>query len=167
MTESSIFDSIFGSKICHEFTFQGLHDITQQNSKAMTTVEGLLKRLKACENDSEKFALLIVISKVIKPDLMSPELQDKLSQAVSFKFVSRLLKVDSNRENSRLYWQIAVAVLKTCFLSEAYLTHLLGCADRLIEVSITILNTGYSSTSKQFFLLNHHSINYLMFSTEA
>ena len=106
----------------------------------MTTIEGLLKRLKACENDSEKFALLIVVSKVIKPDLMSPELQEKLSQAVSFKFVSRLLRVDSRRENSGLYWQIAAAVLKTCFLSEVYLVPLLGCVDRLIEVSEYIMN---------------------------
>jgi hypothetical protein len=102
----------------------------------MTSVEGLLRRLKACENDSEKFALLIVVSKVIKPELMSPELQGKLSEAVSFKFVSRLLKVDASRENAGLYWHIAAAVLKTCFLSEAHVTSLLECVHRLINVSM-------------------------------
>ena len=102
----------------------------------MTTIEGLLKRLKTCENDSEKFALLIVISKVIKPDLMNPELQEKLSQAVSFKFVFRLLDVDSARENAGLYWQIAAAVLKTCFLSQDNLPSLLGCAERLVQVEV-------------------------------
>ena len=102
----------------------------------MTTIEGLLKRLKTSENDSEKFALLIVISKVVKPDLMNPELQEKLSQAVSFKFVFRLLNVDSTRENAALYWQIAAAVLKTCFLSQDYFRSLLGCAERLIQVRV-------------------------------
>ncbi|KAL5259967.1 hypothetical protein ACHWQZ_G010175 [Mnemiopsis leidyi] len=101
----------------------------------MTTIEGLLKRLKTSENDSEKFALLIVISKVVKPDLMNPELQEKLSQAVSFKFVFRLLNVDSTRENAALYWQIAAAVLKTCFLSQDYFRSLLGCAERLIQIT--------------------------------
>ncbi|XP_063679313.1 uncharacterized protein LOC134814906 [Bolinopsis microptera] len=125
----------------------------------MTTIEGLLKRLKACENDSEKFALLIVVSKVIKPDLMSPELQEKLSQAVSFRFVSRLLRVDSRRENSGLYWQIAAAVMKTCFLSEAYLVPLLECADRLIEVTLESKETDLKQDVLGIFQFLAHAIS--------
>ena len=79
-------------------------------------IESLLTRLKTCSNDSEKFALLIIVSKVVSPESMTHELQSTVSRAISFSFIRRLLRAEREKENSGLYRTLGVTILKTCFL---------------------------------------------------
>ena len=118
----------------------------------MATLDSLLKRLQSCDNDSEKFALLIIISRLLKPETIDSELQSRLAQAITWQFVNRLLEAKSENENSRIYWSLAVSMIKTCFLCVRYLTAISGAFPKIFKVRKNIschiyfkLNRTYSN----------------------
>ncbi|CAB3371946.1 neurochondrin homolog [Cloeon dipterum] len=94
--------------------------------------------LKGAQNDTEKFAGLFMVTKVIKAKELSADSKKQLFEAVGFDFLRRLLLTSDALEDCppQIYKSVAVSVL-SCFCDEPEVaTHpqLLANLNALVEI---------------------------------
>eukprot|EP00116_Pleurobrachia_bachei_P001866 sb/3462128/ len=105
----------------------------------------ILKKLSDSTNDSEKFAHLLLLTKAVKPDSMTPEFGELLAKSVNISFVCRLVVVDEDKENAALYKTIGVQIIATCFLQDRFISHLEKYLPTFLEMIDDIEEEGAES----------------------
>lgn len=86
--------------------------------------ERCLKVLRAQRSDTEMFAALLLITKLVKAENMKSEDRHRIFEAVGFKFVNRLLNTETAPEDcdEHMFHSVALTLL-ACFSTDPRLTN--------------------------------------------
>ncbi|XP_013414202.1 neurochondrin isoform X2 [Lingula anatina] len=92
---------------------------------ANPTLKRCLHMLKSAKSDNDRFAALLMVTKVVRAEECGPDDRHQLFEAVGFKFINRLLKTKKCPEDcpEKMFKSLGVTVL-SCFCTDpAMVTH--------------------------------------------
>lgn len=95
---------------------------SEPTAASLAQLDKCLDALKAAKSDTEKFAALMLVTKVIKAESTSATIRKKIFDAVGFTFLSRLLASSSVPDgcDSHMYKSLAMTLL-ACFSTDPQL----------------------------------------------
>ena len=97
-------------------------------------MDKVIKRLKDSTSDSEKFAYLLIVTKL--PHVaITEDIQEALCSSIGTSFITRLVQSTSTGSNSILFKKLGVSILSSFFLTDKYSGFILKLIPSLLEVS--------------------------------
>jgi len=147
-----------GSLAGHSTSASEASATTDSRSKLNEPVRKCIKVLERAETDTEKFAALFLVPKLVKSSDCDKTARLHLVEAIGFSFLARMLRSKDTPEgcSPRMYQSVALSVL-SCFVSDEEimtnpsvlfnlpeLLDIIGDADNeIFEDNLLLINDAY------------------------